>query len=326
MPSSPASVTTRLPRLIPPTMTAPAYGGCATDGTRASPWTSRPLELCNATASSRDAATSRSGVVSTRSSVPALDRRRSGEPCRVMTKVESMPAASVPTTATPTPRATRRTTLADRAGVARPQLSPERRLLPAGLARALMLVIQPRIRKVHGDRLLATAVPQPQSPRAGNARAAVGVKERCARHAADGGLLRRGRAAMLTDAEMKVPGADIDREVAVEHRERRGGGETYFVGRALDHGPREDLRPVSTEDFHKQALDDVAAQRDVVVLGDGAVGALLHHARRHGAHGSANRRGTSGRLPSRPQRTRLYVRIGDERERRGATSIGVASC
>src|SRR5262245_34345682 len=296
MASSPASVTTRLPRLIPPTMTAPAYGGWPTAGTRVRPWTSRPLELCTTSASRRDAAAARSGVVSTRSSAPALARRRSGEPWRAMTSVATPPAMSAPTAAAVRPTAARRPMLGRRAGVTRPQLSPERRLLPARLACALVRVVEPRIWKVHGDHLLAATVPEPQSPRAGDARAAVGVEECCTRDPAGGRLLRRGRAAMLADAEMKVPGADVDRQVAVENRQRRHRGEADLVGRALDHRTREDFCPVPAEDFRQQALDDVAVRGDLVVFGDDAVGPPLPHARCHRAHGSANRRVTSERL------------------------------
>src|SRR5262249_54260248 len=145
--------------------------------------------------------------------------------------------------------------------------------------------------KVNRDHLLALAIPEAKPPRVGYAEATVRVEECRARHATHRGLLRCSRATMLADAEMKMPGADVDRQVPVEHRQRWRGREAGFVGGSVDHGPRGDLRPVAAEDLRQQTLDDVAFHGNVVVLRDGAAGSLLHHACRHRAHGSAIRGG-----------------------------------
>ena len=92
---------------------------------------------------------------------------------------------------------------------------------------------------------------------------------------------------MVADTEMEVPSADVDREVAVEHRDGRLGGEADLVCGALDHRTGIDLGPVLGEDLRQQALDDVAPNRDLVVFGDTVAGPVLHRARRHRAHGSA---------------------------------------
>src|SRR5207253_356365 len=106
-----------------------------------------------------------------------------------------------------------------------------------------------------------------------HARATVRVEERGARDAADHCLLGRGRAAVLADTEVEVPRPHVDREVAVEHRDGRFRGEADLVGSALDHGAREDLGPVTVEQLAEQALDGVAADGDLVVLGHAAPGA-----------------------------------------------------
>src|SRR5205807_6576858 len=72
---------------------------------------------------------------------------------------------------------------------------------------------------------------QPGSPlfpyttlfRSRRARAAFGLEERCAGHAPDARELGAARAAMIVDAEVEVPGARVDRQVAVErgHLRRR---------------------------------------------------------------------------------------------------------
>src|SRR5207253_477865 len=62
-------------------------------------------------------------------------------------------------------------------------------------------------------------------------------------------------------------------EVAIEHRDAGFRGEADLVGGALDHRAREDLGPVTAEELAEQALDGVAADGDLVVLGHAAPGA-----------------------------------------------------
>src|SRR5438552_3049454 len=207
---------------------------------------------------------------------------------------------------------------------------PERGPLPARLARALLRVVEPRVRKEDADHLFAVAVPEPEPPRARHARAAVGLEERRARHAAPRRLLGRGRAAMLADAEVEVPRADVHREVAVEHRERGLRGEPDLVGGALDDRAREDLGPVLAEELGQQPLDGVAPDGDLVVLGHATVRSVLHRARRHGAHGSADRRGrqrssnTTGSR-TRSARGRTSGGNGTRRSPRAASSAASSS-
>ena len=112
MASSPLTVTMRLPRFMPPTTTAPAYGGRPASGTRTRPWTSSPVELRSSSVSNREGPARGSGRVCTRTRLPARERRRSGDPCRVMTRVASTAPASPPVetiaSATTAPRTSRR--------------------------------------------------------------------------------------------------------------------------------------------------------------------------------------------------------------------------
>src|SRR5262249_7448705 len=62
------------------------------------------------------------------------------------------------------------------ARVSLPELLPELRLLPAGLAEALPLLVEVRIRKQDRNHLLAAAVPEPEPPRRRRARAALGLE------------------------------------------------------------------------------------------------------------------------------------------------------
>src|SRR5919201_4404037 len=163
-----------------------------------------------------------------------------------------------------------------RPGVARPQRLPERGLLPAWLAHAPLVVVEPRIREEHGDHLLAASIPQADAPRCGHARAAVAAEKCGARHASDRGLLSGGRTAVLADTEMEMPRADVNGEVTVERRDGRLGGEADFVRGAFDHRAGTDLRPVLGEDLGAQTLDDVASNGDLVVLRDAAAGLMLH--------------------------------------------------
>src|SRR5882724_1607731 len=284
MASSPATVTIRLPRFMPPTTTAPAYGGRPISGTRARPWTSSPVELCSSSASSREGPARCSGWVCALTSVPVRARRRSGDPWRVMTTVASATPTTPPTATIASARAAlrrrrpRRVMRARSVGgvvarVAPAQALPQRQLLPARLACPPLLVIEPRIRKEDGDHLLAEAVPEAEPPLARHARATVGVEERGARDAADHRLRGRGRAVVLADTEVEVPRPHVHREVAVEHRDGRFRGEADLVGGALDHRAREDLGPVPAEELAEQALDGVAADGDLVVLGHAAPGA-----------------------------------------------------
>jgi hypothetical protein len=101
------------------------------------------------------------------------------------------------------------------------QVVPERRQRPARLAHALEVVVEPRVREVHRDHLLAAPF-QRRRPQAPGTHEPPSVRKNAARaHAAHAGLLRRRRAPVVVDAQVEVPRAGVDREVAVQHRELR---------------------------------------------------------------------------------------------------------
>src|SRR5262249_38825045 len=95
-------------------------------------------------------------------------------PCTMRQAADITPSRARPTGTPARPRA--RPWSCAR-GVARAEIVPDRRHVPPRLANALEVVVEPRIGKVHGDHLLAAAVPESQAPSAGDARAAVGAEE-----------------------------------------------------------------------------------------------------------------------------------------------------
>src|SRR6185369_5808657 len=170
------------------------------------------------------------------------------------------------------------------ARVSAEEVLPERRLLPPGLPEALPLLVEVRVREQHRDHLLAAAVPEPEPPRGGRAGSALGLEERGAGHAPDPCELGAARAAVIVDAEVEMPGAGIDGQVAVEHRDLRRRRELDLVGGALDQGPDGELGPVLGEEPHEQALDPVARDGHIVILGRRPIETVLDLWRRVLAH------------------------------------------
>src|SRR5947199_9762255 len=161
------------------------------------------------------------------------------------------------------------------ARVSPPELLPELHLLPARLPQTLPLLVEVRVREQDRDHLLAAAVPEPEPPDGRRARAALGLEERRAGHAPDARELRALRAAMIVDAEVEVPGAGVDGQVAVELGHLRRRGELDLVGGALDQRPHREVGPVLGEEPDEQLLDAVARDGHVVILGRGPVEAAL---------------------------------------------------
>src|SRR6266850_1538296 len=176
------------------------------------------------------------------------------------------------------------------AGVAPPELLPERRLLPARLREAPPVLVEMRVREEDRDHLLAAPVPEPEPPGRRSARVALGSKKGGARHSADARQLRAGCSAVIVDAQVEVPDAGVDRQVSVEHRHRRACRELDLVGGALDQRSDGELVPVLREELGEQALDPVSLDGHVAILGRDAVQTALD--RRHALlrHATADRR------------------------------------
>src|SRR5262245_14945208 len=177
------------------------------------------------------------------------------------------------------------------AGVAPSELLPERRLLPARLRQTLPALVEVRVREQDRDHLLAAPVPEPEPPGRRRTRVAIGPEEGGAGHATDTRQLRAGRAAVIVDAKMEVPDPGVDRQVSVERRHRGARGEPDLVGGALDQRPDGELVPMLREELGEQALDPVARDGHVAVLGGDAVLPALdgRHAPSEG-HATADRR------------------------------------
>src|SRR5262245_33946494 len=165
------------------------------------------------------------------------------------------------------------------AGVAPSELLPERRLLPARLRQTLPALVEVRVRKQDRDHLLAAPVPEPEPPGRRRTRVAIGPEEGGAGYATDTRQLRAGRAAVIVDAQVEMPDPGVDRQVSVERRHRWACGESDLVGGALDQRSDGEFVPVLREELGQQALDPVARDGHLAVLGGDAVQPAL--ARRH---------------------------------------------
>jgi hypothetical protein len=137
-------------------------------------------------------------------------------------------------------------------------------------------VIVEGAREKDRDHLFAAPVPQTQPVGRRHARAAVRAEERGARDAPRGRERRIAAPVVVVDAQMEVPRARVDGQVAVAHRERGRRRQTDLPRRAFDHRAERDRGPVLAEELAEQPGHRVAGHGHLVVTAHAAVG-LAHH-------------------------------------------------
>src|SRR5262245_7480668 len=121
---------------------------------------------------------------------------------------------------------------------------------PVRVLQGFHIIGQGRIGQEYRRHLFAVSIPQAQSPASSSGTPGTApLKERDLSHRPHSSKLFRGASFMPGNAQMKVPRAKIDREVAIRDPHLRSFLEADLEDRALEAGADYDAPPVVNEDF-----------------------------------------------------------------------------